>query len=129
MKQITFLILFSLIYFKSFSQDLKYKGPMNKSIFSEMTPFEKMLYVDCLEHINIIEDTIIWVSPEKYNIIRKKKSFSYILEVETNNKTEITKSNRYLGKMWGKSVFPNPTCFLSISRKNDFSQIKVYCVR
>ena len=125
MKIISFLILFFLTYFQSFSQDFKYRGPMNKSIFSEMTPFEKILYVDCLDYMNIIEDTIIWISYEQYNTLKKKKGFSSIVEVEVDNKTEMIKLNRYLGKIQGGNKFSNPICFLSIHRKNDFSEIKI----
>ena len=58
---------------------------MNEKIFSQMTPFEKILYVDCLKEVKMENEFIVWVSNETMKKINNK---NYYIKVSTDNITE-----------------------------------------
>jgi hypothetical protein len=112
------LILFCVLGLSAYSQDFKYKGPMNAKIFSEMTPFEKILYVDCLKEVKLENNFIVWVSNETMKKVNNK---NYYIEVFTDNVTE----KRHKKINYGKNKLNNTECMITINRKNNFSRVKL----
>jgi len=112
------LILFCVFGLNAYSQDFKYKGPMNEKIFSEMTPFEKILYVDCLKEVKMENEFIIWVSKET---VKKLNKTNYYVEVSTDNISE----KRYKKINYGKNKLNHTECMITIIRNGNRSRVKL----
>jgi hypothetical protein len=112
------LILFCVLGLNAYSQDFRYKGPMNEKIFSEMTPFEKILYVDCLKEVKLESTPIVWVSGQT---MKKVNNANYYIEVSTDNITE----KRYKKINYGKNKLNNTECMITITRNGNRSRVKL----
>lgn len=121
MKKFYFVLVILFSVLQSFSQDLKYSGPMNENVFTQMTPFEKILYVDCLSELQVENDSLIWVSNETLKRISKKKNYYFSIQIYTDNISEIR--NRKV--LAGKNRLPNPEYMISIERKGSLSEVSV----
>ena len=112
------LFLFCVFGLSAYSQDFKYRGPMNEKIFSKMTPFEKILYVDCLKEVELENDSISWVSNET---IKKLNNTNYYIEVFTDNISE----KRYKKINRGRNILNHTECMITIIRNGNRSRVKL----
>ena len=83
-----------------------------------MTPFEKILYVDCLKEVKLENTPIVWVSGQT---MKKVNKTNYYIEVSTDNITE----KRYKKINYGKNKLNNTECMITIYRKNNLSRVKL----
>lgn len=83
-----------------------------------MTPFEKILYVDCLKEVKMENEFIVWVSNETMKKINNK---NYYIKVSTDNITE----KRYKKTNFGKNKLNHTECMITIIRNNNRSRVKL----
>ena len=121
MKKIYLCLIVILLTLQSFSQDFKYSGPMNESVFNKMTAFEKILYVDCLKELDVENDSIVWISEKTLNKIQSRKNYYFSIQVSTDNVTEM-KDKKVVS---GRHRLPVSEFMISINRKKNLSEISV----
>lgn len=114
-----FLILSSLL---GKSQEFKYFGPMNRTIFSQMTPVELVLYHDCLKAIGEEMTNLTWATFEITGQYSDNKKKYKTLKVSKDN----TKSKVLVESWKGKSLLNFEIYIIQIQRKGEKSKVEIY---
>lgn len=121
MNKIFGLVVGIILSLSSFCQDFKYSGPMKPEVLKQMTGFEIVLYVDCLQDLGAENDFITWVSQETLKKINKKKNYYFSIEVSTDNVGETLNRKFTLGK----NRLPESEYMITIERKDQVSKVKL----
>lgn len=116
-----FLTLFVILSVLSVSAQYEYKGPLTEKVFSEMTPFEKILYIDCLKEFDAEGNEIKWVSDKTLKNLKRSKKYYFGEICSTDNVSE--RIDRQL--IAGMNRLKEPEYLISIRRKSNVSEVSL----
>lgn len=103
-------------------EDLFYVGPMNQSIYAQMTTEERMLYLDCFRYFNLELKNIVWASEKTKKKIKTDSTYYYndVLDTYVGQKNDIESE-----MIKGKHHLKFHEFLFTLERKNGHSKIKL----